>query len=191
MPTNYSGYVDVSDRLQANAFLSGISPQLAPGLAVGDYLVDCSDYTGTAKDPYTGAGASPVLQLGNTTMAPLFFQVYAALKSGTPTVTATMSDSTVVALQAPEGLAGTEGGRAMVSVTPQSSASWGTYIFRLIRIVNVPANPAVAYSGDLYELGVTVPLPGIDPGPTRPAAPTIQAAGVLAGNVPQINVSGN
>ena len=152
----YSGHIDLSRRLQTAAVLTGFSPQLAPGLTVGDYLVVCSDYTGTSHDPYTGAGAAPVAVLGNAAMAPLFFQSYAALKSDVLTVTATMADAATVTLQAPVGLSGADGGRALLFVTPETSAGWGTYIFRIIRIVDVPANPAVAYSGDVYELGVTI-----------------------------------
>ena len=153
---SYSGTVPLSARLQAAAVLTGISPQLAPGLVVGDYLVVCSDYTGTSHDPYTVAGAGPVAVLGNAAMAPLFYQTFAALRSSVLTVTATMVDAAAVALQAPVGLSGAVGGVAHLSVTPTSAASWGTYIFRILRIVNVPANPAVAYSADVYELGVTV-----------------------------------
>ncbi|MES2459693.1 MAG: hypothetical protein V4671_03860 [Armatimonadota bacterium] len=154
---SYSGYVDLSDRLQASAFLTGITPQVAPGLVMGDYLVICSDYTGQAtNDPYTGGGVAPVTALENATMSPLFYQAYGALTASQFTLTATMGDGAAVVLSAPEDLSGSDGGWAILAVTPQSASSWGTYIFRIIRIVTVPANPAVAYSGDVYELGVTV-----------------------------------
>ena len=153
---SYSGDIDLSGRLQAAAVLTGISPQLAPGLTVGDYLVVCSDYSGTSHDPYTGASAAPVAVLGNAPVAPLFFQSYAALKSDVLTVTATMADAATVTLHAPVGLSGADGGQALLSVSPETNAAWGTFIFRIIRIVDVPANPAVAYSGDVYELGVTI-----------------------------------
>ena len=153
---SYSGHIGLSTRLQTAAVLTGISPQLAPGLTVGDYLVVCSDYTGTTHDPYTGAGAGPVAVRGNAAMAPLFYQAFAALKSDVLAVTATMTDAATVTLHAPEGLSGADGGSAFVSVLPETTAGWGTYIFRIIRIVDVPTNPAVAYSGDIYELGVTI-----------------------------------
>lgn len=152
----YSGFVALSDRLVENAFLAGISPQLAPGLVVGDYLVACSDYTGTANDPYPGAGAAPVALLGNMVLTPVFFQIYAALTAAVPAVTATRGDGATVTLHTPEGLSGSVGGQARVDVLPESAAGWGTSIFRIVRITSVPANPAQAYSGDIYELGVTV-----------------------------------
>lgn len=154
---SYSGYIDLSDRLQENAFLTGISPELAPGLVIGDYLIRCSDYTGDGDyDPYTGVGGFPAPVLGNMPVAPLFFQTFAALKSDVLTITATAIDGAAVILHPPEGLSGSDGGRALLEVSPQSMASWGTYIFRIIRITNVPGIPAQAYSGDVYELGVTV-----------------------------------
>jgi hypothetical protein len=152
----YSGYIDLSDRLQQNAFLTGISPELAPGLVLGDYLVRCSDYTGTANDPYTGVGDFPLPVLGNMPVSPLFFQTFAALKSDVLTITATATDHATIVLHTPEGVSGIDGGHAFLDISPQSPASWGTYVFRIIRITNVPANPAMAYSGDVYELGVTI-----------------------------------
>ena len=152
----YSGFVPLSNRLVENAFLGGISPQLAPGLVVGDYLVVCSDYTGTANDPYPGAGPAPVALLGNAPMTPLFFQIYAALTAANTTVTATRGGGGAVTFQPPVGLSGSVGGQARLDVLPESTAGWGTYIFRIVRITSGPANPAQAYSGDIYELGVTV-----------------------------------
>ena len=153
---SYSGFVDLSDRLVTGGSLAGISPQLAPGLVVGDYLVVCSDYTGTAKDPYPGADTAPVALLGNAPVTPVFYQIYSSLRPGVTTVTATRGNGSAAAITAPVGLSGSDGGRAFVTVTPQTAAAFGTYIFRIVRITNVPANPAQAYSGDIYELGVTV-----------------------------------
>ncbi|MES2460592.1 MAG: hypothetical protein V4671_08400, partial [Armatimonadota bacterium] len=63
---------------------------------------------------------------------------------------------TKIKIRKPEGLSGTEGGKCLVEIDPESAGSYGTYIFRIIRITTVNANPAVAYLGDIYELGFTL-----------------------------------
>lgn len=189
--SDYSTTFDISDRLIKDAFITGISPQLAPGLVVGDFLVACSDYTGHAGiDPYPGPSSFPVAILGNVTMSPSFYQSYGALTSARTQLTATRnSDGATIVIHTPEGQSGAEGGHALLTALPQNAGSWGLWIFRMYRITVVPANPAVAYSGDLYEMAVQVPF--VTGGPVRPAAPTIAAFGFLNGDVPQINVSGN
>ncbi len=159
------GYVDVSDRMAPDAFLAGITPQLAPGLVIGDFLVIGCDYTGTTRHPYPGYSGSPApladMLLGNMTMSPARFQNYTHWSQANPilitgTVNAGPRTGTKVKVRKPEGLLGVEGGRCLVEIDPESVSSYGTYIFRIIRITSVPVNQEQAYTGDVYELGFTL-----------------------------------
>jgi hypothetical protein len=163
-PKLWYGYVDLSARITQNAFLSGISPILAPGLVVGDFLIYGSDYTGTSRDPYPGVvGGAPAPFLSQLAMSPLFFQTFASIRDANPIfVTGTVQSGAVprtgtkIKVHKPEGLLGAVGGKALVEISPESVSSYGTYIFRIVRITSVPTNPEQAYSGDIYELGFTI-----------------------------------
>jgi hypothetical protein len=159
----YSGYVDISDRQTANLPIA-VSPDLLPGLVVGDFLFIGSDYTGTLLDPYPGATGTPADINNYVVFSPVGYNVFAPIYAANPLfTTGTVNypgtndrDGTTLKIYQPENLSGTDGGRCLIEVLPESTTAYGTYIIRIYRIVTVPEFSGGSYVTDLYELGFTV-----------------------------------
>ena len=73
-----------------------------------------------------------------------------------------------------------------MEVSPKSSAAFGTYIWRIIRITDVPTNPAVAYSGDTYEMGFVLNQAQIEAWGASPPTDSTPD-GAVTGGVPTPN----